>query len=240
MIRVTREMMSTVKKFVVEDGLAVQDDLYNDGIRLNFDNYTVLDTGVNENSTEYVDIEFNFSTSDGFKDSIYVTYVTDPEDEEKIYVDTSVDEMRSQVEDDYKAWAASSENDSIYSSVNISAASYISAAGEDEEDFDDEDLIDDEDSISDQLEDLSDDLEDIQDDMNDVEEDNVNIDMNNNIEGHYIAECDRCHGVFISAVSESDQVVEKISGICPLCDEESDQYLKWVIRPANNSEVPVI
>ena len=32
---------------------------------------------------------------------------------------------------------------------------------------------------------------------------------------------------------ESDQVVEKISGVCPLCDHETDQYLKWIIRDAD-------
>lgn len=62
-------------------------------------------------------------------------------------------------------------------------------------------------------------------------EEGVDIETDNNISGHYIAECNRCHGVFISALMESDQHVEFISGICPLCEKESDQYIKWVIKP---------
>ena len=56
------------------------------------------------------------------------------------------------------------------------------------------------------------------------------IEIDNNIDGHLIAECDKCHGIFISAMIESDQEVEKISGICPLCEKESDQYIKWVVK----------
>lgn len=74
------------------------------------------------------------------------------------------------------------------------------------------------------------DIVDDVDNIDDIEEDNVDIETDNNIANHYIAECDNCHGVFISAVPESDQQVEKISGICPLCDKDSDQYLKWIIR----------
>lgn len=57
------------------------------------------------------------------------------------------------------------------------------------------------------------------------------IQTDNNIENHYIVECDRCHGIFISALVESDQVVDHITGICPLCEKESDQYIKWVVKP---------
>lgn len=85
-------------------------------------------------------------------------------------------------------------------------------------------------SIADTIDDLADDVEDIQDSINDYEEDDIDIELDNNIANHYIAECDVCHGVFISALSESDQEVDKISGICPLCDKESDQYLKWLIK----------
>ncbi len=61
-------------------------------------------------------------------------------------------------------------------------------------------------------------------------EDSPNIQTDNNIAGHYIVECDRCQGIFISALTESDQVVDYISGVCPLCEKESDQYIKWVIH----------
>ena len=84
--------------------------------------------------------------------------------------------------------------------------------------------------VADQLDDISDDVEDLQDALSDVHEDDTNIEIDNNISGHYIAECERCHGIFISAVTESDQAVKKITGICPLCDKETDQYLKWVVK----------
>lgn len=99
-----------------------------------------------------------------------------------------------------------------------------------------EDLIEEPDTFTDTLDELADNVEDVQDQVSEIEEDDVNIDVNNNIEGHYIAECDTCHGVFISAVIESDQEVEKISGICPLCNKETDQYLKWIVKPADHSE----
>lgn len=84
--------------------------------------------------------------------------------------------------------------------------------------------------IGETIDDLADDVEDIQDTIDDVQDDDVDIELDNNIANHYIAECDNCHGVFISALVESDQEVEKISGTCPLCDKETDQYLKWIIK----------
>lgn len=58
-----------------------------------------------------------------------------------------------------------------------------------------------------------------------------NIEADNNIAGHYIVECDRCQGIFISALMESDQIVDHINGVCPLCEKESNQYIKWVVKP---------
>lgn len=84
--------------------------------------------------------------------------------------------------------------------------------------------------ISETIDDLADDVEDIQDTIDDVQEDDVDIELDNNIANHFIAECDSCHGIFISALVESDQEVEKISGTCPLCEKETDQYLKWIIK----------
>lgn len=100
-----------------------------------------------------------------------------------------------------------------------------------DEGFDFEDPGDaEEGDIGDKLDSISDDIEDMQDDIDDVEEDEVSIETDNNISGHYIAECERCHGIFISAVIESDQSIESINGICPLCEKESEQVLKWVIH----------
>lgn len=56
-----------------------------------------------------------------------------------------------------------------------------------------------------------------------------NIEIDNNINNHYIAECDRCHGIFISSIEVSDQDIESIEGICPLCNRDSTQQLKWKI-----------
>lgn len=76
------------------------------------------------------------------------------------------------------------------------------------------------------------DPEEIDEDTEEVEiqEEQPHIDTDNNISGHFIAECSVCKGIFISAVTESDQKIELISGTCPLCEKETDQYLKWVIH----------
>ena len=104
----------------------------------------------------------------------------------------------------------------------IESAEAVTAAGED--------FLDDEEGLSTDLDNLADNVEDLQDQVEDVDEDDVNIDMDNNIDGHYIAECERCHGIFISATLESDQELEYISGICPICEKETNQYLKWVVK----------
>lgn len=100
---------------------------------------------------------------------------------------------------------------------------------------------DESDDIADAVDDLADTAEDLQDSVTDIEEDDDSIEVDNNIANHYIAECDRCHGIFISAVVVSDQEVESVSGICPLCGKESEQLLKWVIKDASDAldvEVP--
>lgn len=101
---------------------------------------------------------------------------------------------------------------------NVTAASKIYA--DDMQDF----------GLADQIDDISDSVGDIQDTIEDMDEDEVDIEVDNNVANHFLAECDRCHGLFISALVESDQKVEKISGVCPLCDKETDQYLKWIIK----------
>lgn len=115
--------------------------------------------------------------------------------------------------------------------VSVTAAKrYVRAAEEDEDfGFDDADA----EGMMDAIDDVSDQIEDIQDTLDDVDEDEVDIAANNNIADHYIAECQRCQGIFISAVIESDQEIDHITGICPLCGKETDQYLKWVIREAD-------
>lgn len=119
---------------------------------------------------------------------------------------------------------------------SITAASkYVRAAEEDEEDFAGMDF-DDADGVMDALDDVADDVEEIQDGIDDMEEDSVDIALNNNIANHFIAECEKCQGIFISAVIESDQEIDHVSGICPMCGKETDQYLKWVIREIGSDE----
>lgn len=100
------------------------------------------------------------------------------------------------------------------------------------DDFDDfEDAQDVKDAASDAAEAL-DDLQDAVDDISDAPADTI-LDMDNNIENHYIAECARCHEVFISAMTESDTEVESIEGECPCCHEQTKQELKWIVRDKN-------
>ena len=60
--------------------------------------------------------------------------------------------------------------------------------------------------------------------------DDVDIDVDNNIVNHLIAECDNCKGIFISAMIASEQEVDSINGICPLCNKDTTQLLKWIIK----------
>lgn len=140
---------------------------------------------------------------------------------------------------------------SEYEKHNVSSATRIVGADEDEEsideefDFDsmveddstmiDEVPVDDTDTIQDTIDDVTDALEDLQDSVDDIEPDLVDIQMNNNIEDHYIAECEACHGVFISAVVKSEIEIEHVHGVCPICDREADQKLKWLIVAAASS-----
>ena len=93
--------------------------------------------------------------------------------------------------------------------------------------------MDDADDIMDAVDDVADSIEDIQDSIDDIAEDEVQIAVNNNIADHYIAECDSCNGIFISAVVDSDQDIDFVSGVCPLCGKETEQHLKWVIKAAH-------
>lgn len=108
----------------------------------------------------------------------------------------------------------------------------VGAEGDFEEDVLDDELLDDDDGLEDSVDDLADQVEDLQDAFDGIDEDDPNIEIDNNIEGKYIAECDRCKGIFISAIPESDVYMDHIHGTCPLCEHETDQYLNWVVRKA--------
>lgn len=120
----------------------------------------------------------------------------------------------------------------IKSSKSRSKKRRIFAA--DDDSYFDDNLLEEDEGLGTTLDNIQDNIEDIQDTVDEIEPDDPNIEMDNNIEDHYIAECDRCHGIFISAVIKSDQKVDKISGTCPLCEKESDQYLKWVVEKVSD------
>lgn len=69
-----------------------------------------------------------------------------------------------------------------------------------------------------------------EDDDTGPSQDVVDIDTDNNIADHYIAECSKCHGIFISPVIKSDQLIDEIQGVCPLCHATTSQKLKWIVE----------
>lgn len=100
-----------------------------------------------------------------------------------------------------------------------------------DEDFGTEDTyMSDDEALGDQIDDMQDAVEDIQDAVEDIQEEGTSIDIDNNIVNHLIAECENCKGVFISAMIASDQEVDSINGICPLCNKDTVQKLKWIIK----------
>ena len=74
-------------------------------------------------------------------------------------------------------------------------------------------------------------IEEVEEDMGDEgKQDSSSIDIDNNITNHLVAECQNCHGIFISAMLASDQVIESINGVCPLCNKDTEQTLQWIIK----------
>ena len=67
-------------------------------------------------------------------------------------------------------------------------------------------------------------------------QDGSTIEVDNNIFYHLIAECQNCHGIFISAMVESDQATESINGVCPLCSKNTEQFFIGVIDPYPRKE----
>lgn len=138
-----------------------------------------------------------------------------------VYASGDVDEFAASLEERY---AECEDGEPIKASTRIKRKPIMAADIDGEDEF-----VDTVDDLSDSVDDIQDTLDEI--DGTEIEEDDIDIELDNNIANHYIAECDTCHGIFISALVESDQEVEKVSGICPLCDKETDQYLKFIVRP---------
>jgi hypothetical protein len=63
-----------------------------------------------------------------------------------------------------------------------------------------------------------------------LQQDSSAIEIDNNITNHLIAECQNCHGIFISAMIASDQLIDSINGVCPLCNKDTEQSLKWIVK----------
>ena len=201
--------------------------------------------GVDEADCTYCDVSATFEI-DNKIESLDWEYLVKGED---ILVDATVEELSENLQnriEDAKTVKSSRRSIKITSSKHSTRKAVFAAEGDEEDpdfasdDFNFDEPVDTEGDpdIDDTLEDVSDQLDDLQDTVDEYIEDDVSIDTDNNIDNHYIAECDHCHGVFISAVVLSDQTVDHISGICPLCEKESDQYLKWVIKPIEELEDP--
>lgn len=127
-----------------------------------------------------------------------------------------------------------SKKSAVTASSKYARRRYIKAADEDmDRGFDD---FDDADGLLDAVDDVAENVSDLREAIDDVDDDDVQIAINNNIADHYIAECDNCNGIFISAVVDSDQDIEYVSGVCPLCGKETDQYLKWIIKDVKETE----
>ena len=157
-------------------------------------------------------------TEDGSKESIAasISYQSAPDG---IYSDSEINEV----------------SDAILAAMKEPSTIITAAEGDEDEGFmfDDMDEEPEDEIVEEDVEEL-----DSEEEPEDPE-DSPSIETDNNIAGHYIAECNRCHGVFISALMESDQHVEFLSGVCPLCEKESDQYIKWVIKPVKDEQTEV-
>lgn len=150
-------------------------------------------------------------------------------DGDSIYVQSDNDELAEDLIDRYR------ESRNVNAST-VSLKQPIMAAGEDDFDELSDDMVEDDDTFEDSIDDLADQVDNLQDTVDDVNEDDPKIETDNNISNHYIAECDNCHGIFISAVVESDQEVKSITGTCPLCEKDTEQLLKWVIKDVSDGE----
>lgn len=113
----------------------------------------------------------------------------------------------------------------VHAKTDVTGKKKIVAANVfgDDMDFDGPELANDVDTVEEEV---------IEEDMGeDGQQDSSTIEVDNNIFNHLIAECLNCHGIFISAMIASDQVVESINGVCPLCSKETEQVLFGIIKP---------
>lgn len=152
----------------------------------------------------------------------------------EIYINKPDDELADELKEAIKKVSESTNvNKESVTAAKITAADDDFESDDFDESFDDVPEDEGDESLADSIDNISDKVDDMQDTIDDADvEDDIDIDIENNIDNHYIAECERCHGIFISSVVESDQQLDKIHGTCPLCDRETDQYLKWTVKKA--------
>lgn len=118
----------------------------------------------------------------------------------------------------------------VHAKTDVTGKKKIVAANVfgDDMDFDGPELANDVDTVEEEV---------IEENMGeDGQQDGSTIEVDNNIFNHLIAECLNCHGIFISAMIASDQVVESINGVCPLCSKETEQVLFGIIKPYPEEE----
>lgn len=199
---------------------------------------------------DYCDAGFTVESEEGPAErDLRFTYAID-ESEGSVYIDIDIDEYAAEIAqwfiDQYEEMGVTASISMPAGRKKISASKSriqrIVAADEDDEfggnDFGEEEFgadgaggdPDNPDEVEDDIDDLGDTIGDLQEMMDGVEEDDIDIELDANIENHFIVQCDGCHDIFISALVESDQEVEKISGVCPCCEKETDQYIKWIVR----------
>lgn len=230
---------SIYRKFATEDADIILSILHNRGYKdLTYGKIQINSKKNTETDEIVTTVIIPFYAKDGtMKDNFPIEYIEEPNG--SIYADGSDEENADALQDRL-------EHPEVYASTSVRRRTKITAAEGDNEDdeFNEptpgEVVIDDTDTFADTVDDIADTVDDMQDtldeEMYDEDEDGIGIEMDNNISGHYIAECDRCKGIFISAVIESDQEIDKISGICPLCDKDTEQHLKWVIKDIDMKE----
>lgn len=218
----------TFKQYAQEDAQEIKDILAEE-YNIDVDIFSV-NVEYREDDVPYAQVIAGFVTPNDVFATVDFQY--DSEDGE-VFIDQSTSDLAERVAEELKGQGIRASTKSIIYAADDDDTEGFADADSDDESFDD---FGDDDSIEDNIDELSDQVEDLQDSIDEVTQDEPSIDVDNNIENHYIAECESCHGIFISAVVESDQKVQKISGICPLCEKETDQYLNWVIRKANKDE----
>ena len=212
---------SAFKSFGIEDCGLIEDQLRDAFPDARLKNKS-FERVFNDDGTEGCDVTAVFEAN-GNTFSLMWSYSEDPGNDEDILMDVDIHDLID--------LAIEKASRGVNSSTKARKHKIFAAEGdEDEESFADDEFLDEEDGFEDTLDEMADNIEDMQDTVDEITEDDVNIENDNNIDGHYIAECEKCHGIFISAVTESDQQITKISGTCPLCEKETDQYLKWVVK----------